>query len=120
MGAGDKFTEVTDRAYREGGLKNFAKLFNDILLFRDSVEDLAETFRLFCEINRQHHLTVQPKKLQYCGETDEPANFSGMAVSSKGVGPNPEKLAGVEKFPSPTDREGVMRFMGLIRVFWKY
>merc|ERR1711867_6099 len=49
--AGDKFTEVTDRSYREGGLKNFAKLFDDILLFGNSVEDLAETFCLFCEIN---------------------------------------------------------------------
>ena len=86
----------------------------------DSVEDLAETFRLFCEINRQYHLTVQPKKLQYCGGTDDPVLFGGMAVSSKGVGPNPEKLAGIKDFPAPTDREGVMRFMGLIKVFRKW
>ena len=67
------------------------------------MESLAETFQLFCEINRKNHLTVQPKKLQYSGPGDPPVIFGGMAVSAKGVEPNPEKLAGIKQFPPPTD-----------------
>ena len=104
-----------DEAYRAGNLRNHCKLFDE-----DSEESLAHTFQLFYEINRHNHLTMQPKKLQYSGPGDKPVIFGGMAVSLKGVQPNPEKMAGIEEFQTPSDKEGVMRFLGAISQFRKW
>ena len=41
-------------------------------------------------------------------------------MSSKGVEPDPEKLAGIKEFQTPTDKEGVMRFLGAISQFRKW
>ena len=64
LSSGEAFNEKTDEVYRVGNVRNHCKLFDDVLLYGDSEESLAQIFQLFCEINRRNHLTMQPKKLQ--------------------------------------------------------
>ena len=41
-------------------------------------------------------------------------------MSSRGVEPDPEKMAEIEEFQTPSDKEGVMRFLGAISQFRKW
>ena len=94
---------MTDEAYREGRLEGYCKLFDDILIYRRTLEELIERFRLFCEINRKHHLTAQPKKLQYGGPGDSPVIYAGMGVSEKGVEPDPNKVTDIMEYSVHSD-----------------
>ena len=58
----DYFLRITDEALRKGGLTNYVKNFDDLLLFAKSLKEMAKIFQDLLEICRENKITLQPKK----------------------------------------------------------
>ena len=46
--------------------------------------------------------------------------YLGHVVTSEGIGPNPEKVEAVQKFPVPTAVKGVRQFLGLASYYRRF
>ena len=65
---------------------------------------------------REIGLTISKKKLSISTSL----SFAGYVISSKGVEPDPEKVAAIRDFPSPVDVTAVRSFLGLANQFTQY
>ena len=82
---------------------------DDILVWASSPEELNERIRIIASRCKNLRIILSKKKC-VIGET---LSFAGYIVSSKGISPDPERIAALKKFPTPKDVTGVKSFLGL-------
>lgn len=87
-----------------------------ILVYLDAVVILGKYFenafsniRKTMDRSRKHNMKLKPKKCSLLRQEEE---FLGRVVSHNGVSISPEKLNAVRSWPKPTDKQGVMSFLG--------
>jgi len=90
--------------------------WQDVLVYLDDVVVLGKDFenaisniRKTLDRFRQHNMKLKPKK---CSLLRQEVEFLGRVVSRNGVSISPEKLNAVRSWPKPTDKQGVMSFLG--------
>lgn len=76
-------------------------------------EQHVERLRAVMKAIRLAGLTIKLQKYHF---SFRELLFLGHVVSSKGIHPDPEKTAAVEKFPKPTDKKAVRQFLELLRL----
>ena len=105
--SGDEFCQRSDRAIE--GLEYCQKIVDDILITAETEDQLLERVREVLQRCREHGMTISEKKL----EVGQSVKFAGHVVGVDGVRPDPERLAAIKDFPSPTNLTQLRSFLGL-------
>ena len=102
------------------GHKNFETVLlylDDVIIYSKSYEDhlkhLAEVFQILIK----HGLKVKPSKC-YLLKTE--VKYLGHIVSSEGVKPDPEKIAAVRNWPTPTTVKEVRSFLSFAGYYRRF
>lgn len=90
---------------------------DDVVIFSATFDQHVERLRTVLEAISSAGLTIKPQK---CHFGFHELLFLGHVVSSEGIRPDPEKTAAVEKFPRPTDKRAVRRFLGLCAYYRRF
>ena len=89
------------------------KEVDDILLFSDSIEGIAENLEDMMQRFETNNVTLAPKKLQFGSEV----MFAGLRITEDGCTTDPERMDAVRHFPRPETRTQVMQLLGLCQQF---
>lgn len=99
------------------GLDGVACIADDILVVgqgdtRDEA-DIAHDRRVIALMHRakEKNLKFNPSKIQF---KLQKIAFMGSIVSEKGMLPDPAKVKAITEMPSPKDKQGVLRFCGML------
>ena len=105
--SGDEFCFRSDRALE--GLDFCQKIVDDILITATSEAQLLDRVQQVLQKCREVGLTISDKKL----EVGQKVSFAGHVVSAGGIEPDPQRLAAIKDFPTPTNLTGLRSFLGL-------
>ena len=90
---------------------------DDILLFSPTFDEHLKRLRDVFQRLREANLKLQPKK---CAFVQRSAKFLGHVVSSKGIGPDPDKVAAVQRLASPVNKAQLRSFLGLSSYYRRF
>lgn len=90
---------------------------DDVVVFSATFDDHLKRLRQVLDAIRSANLTLKPQK---CHFGYKELMFLGHVVSAEGVSPDPAKTAAVATFPTPTDKKGVRRFLGLCAYYRRF
>ena len=90
---------------------------DDVIVFSSTFEEHIHRLRLVFDRFRQANLKLKPAK---CHFAQASVNYLGFIVSSKGVLPDPAKLAAVDSFPVPKSVKEVRSFLGLCNYYRRF
>ena len=108
--SGDLFNQTTDRIME--GMSNMVKEVDNVLLFSDTIEGVAENLEDMLTPFEADNVTLDPKKFQYGQEV----KFVGMFIKD-GCAADPNRMEAVEQFPQPETRSQVQKLLGLCQQF---
>ena len=105
------------------GLQGVINIADDICVFGcgDSKEeadlDHDKNLTSLLEKCSKQDLRLSAKKLQFKSPS---VTFMGHKLTDKGVEPDPAKVDAITKMPTPTDKSGVQRFLGMCQYLSKF
>ena len=91
------------------GLPFARKLVDDILVWADTVPTLKNNVSAVLLACKEMNMTISSRKLKIGGTV----KFAGHIISASCIRPDPDLLAAIRDFPTPTDRKHVRSFLGL-------
>ena len=94
------------------GISNISKVVDDIIVADTSLDDHIDRVRSVLERCRQHGITLRPEKFQFAQSR---VKYCGYVISSEGKEVDPDKLAAIDKFPTPSNITDLRSFMGLVQ-----
>ena len=99
-------------------LDEFVVVFlDDILIYSKSEEEHLKHLSLVLQKLREHHLFA---KLSKCDFDLQEVDFLGHVVSSTGIKMDADKVAAIQKWPTPTCVRDVRSFHGLVNYYRKF
>jgi len=107
-GSGDIFCLKSDEALH--GLEGLSKIIDDLLLEGSTPGELLQRFKNLLQRCREHNIILSKKKLQIAQDN---LVFAGYIIGQNGIRPDPSKIAGISKFPTPKDITSLRSFLGL-------
>lgn len=90
---------------------------DDVVVFSATFEQHMERLRAVLTAIKSADLTIKPQK---CHFGFRELLFLGHVISAEGVRPDPGKTEAVAKFPKPTDKKAVRRFLGLCAYYRRF
>lgn len=90
---------------------------DDVVVFAPTFEEHLQRLEAVLQAIKSSGLTLKSEKCRFAYEE---LKFLGHVVNSEGVLPDPEKTAAVAKFPQPTDKKAVRRFLGLCAYYRRF
>lgn len=90
---------------------------DDLIVIGYSEKNHIDNLRKVFEICRKCCLKLNPLKCQFF-KTE--VSFLGHICSDKGLKPDPKKLVAVEKYPTPTDKDSVRRFVAFLNYYRRF
>ena len=84
--------------------------FDDILVYRKSVEEHVDHLKYVLEVLRKEKLFANLKKCSFCNEK---VNFLGYVVGANGLEMDEEKIKAIKEWPIPKTISEVRSFHGL-------
>ena len=87
---------------------------DDILIFTKTLEEHHRVVQKVLEILQQHNLSLKPEKCEFEKSSIE---YLGVVISHNLVNMDLAKVAGVSKWPAPTNRKEVQSFLGFINFY---
>lgn len=88
-------------------------IVDDFLIHGLDNRDIDEKLTRVLERSREVGLKLNPKKVKL--RVPE-VSYVGHVFSPEGLKPDPEKIRAIDEMPHPTDKAGVLRFLGLLRL----
>ena len=89
----------------------------DILVFSSIVEEHLQHLKQIFERLQRVGLKLHPQK---CVFGSQEVLYLGHLISSCGICPNPQKIAAVKRFPTPTSVKAVHQFLGLASYYRRF
>ena len=83
---------------------------DDILIWASTPSELDYRISQVVQRCQDLHITLSKSKFQI----DTTLKFAGCVVSSSGVTPDPDRVAALANFPTPTDQTSVRSFLGFV------
>jgi hypothetical protein len=83
--------------------------FDDILIYSKTEQDHANHLHKVFDVLRENKLSA---KLSKCTFGQKKVEYLGHIISGQGVGTDPEKIAAIVKWPSPTSLTELRSFTG--------
>lgn len=93
------------------GLKNVVNFIDDILVWGNNEKEHDEALRMVLEKLRLNGVLLNSHKCKYKLKQVE---FLGYKLSEKGIAPSEEKISAIQRFRTPSTKEEVRSFLGLI------
>ena len=90
---------------------------DNILIFTESVEEHWRVTRQVLELLEKHQLYLRPDKCKFKRTTVE---YLGVIISHNSVSMDPVKVAGVTKWPEPTNKKEVQSFLGFVNFYCRF
>lgn len=90
---------------------------DDLIVIGYSEKNHIENLKKVFDTCRKCCLKLNPLKCQFF-KTE--VSFLGHICSNKGLKPDPKKLIAVEKYPTPTDKESVKRFVAFMNYYRRF
>src|ERR1700689_983646 len=90
---------------------------DDILIFTESVEEHWRVTRRVLELLEKHQLYLRPDKCKFKKTTVE---YLRVIISHNSVSMDPVKVAGVAKWPEPTNKKEVQSFLGFVNFYHRF
>lgn len=90
---------------------------DDVIIFSRTYEEHLERLREVLQRIADAGLKLAPKK---CHFFREQVVYVGHSVSSKGIQPDPDKVACIKDWPTPKTPEDVRRFLGVAGYYRKF
>lgn len=90
---------------------------DDVIVFSATFDEHLRRLKTVFEAIRSAGLTLKPEK---CHFGFQELQFLGHVVSNQGVRPDPDKIAAVANFPTPSDKKAVRRFLGLCAYYRRF
>ncbi|KAK3102916.1 hypothetical protein FSP39_014938 [Pinctada imbricata] len=89
---------------------------DDVIIYSDTWNDHLRIMRTFFDILAKANLTVNLAKSEFCHATVE---YLGHKVGQGFVTPIMAKVEAISKFPIPTNKKEIMRFLGMAGFYRK-
>ncbi|KAK3090056.1 hypothetical protein FSP39_008860 [Pinctada imbricata] len=90
---------------------------DDVIIYSDTWDDYLRIMRTFFDILAKANLTVNLAKSEFCHATVE---YLGHKVGQGFVTPIMAKVEAISKFPIPTNKKEIMRFLGMAGFYRKF
>ena len=94
-------------------MTNIVKEVDDVLMFSDNLEGVAENLEELLTRFKANNVTLATKIFQFGPEV----TFAGMRITKDGCAANPARMEAVEQFPRPESRSQVRQLLGLVQQF---
>ena len=91
--------------------------FDDILIYSRTFEEHLHHIRLVFQLLQQAQWKI---KLSKCAFAQREISYLGHIISEKGVGTDPEKIAAVAQWPTPSTAKELRSFLGLAGYYRKF
>ena len=99
------------------GLPGVIILYDDILLFADSVEEHNKRLKNVLQRCQKTGIKLNSQKCKFfCEEV----KYIGHIITPTGIKPDPEKIMGISNMPRPTDKKAVQRILGMVTYLARY
>ncbi|XP_062610112.1 uncharacterized protein LOC134271904 [Saccostrea cucullata] len=98
-------------------LKGTSSFMDDIIVWGANLEEHNERIKQVLETVRGANLKLNKSKCEFGVQE---LTFLGDVISDKGIKPDPEKIWAIEQFPTPTNKQDVQRFLGMVNYQGKY
>jgi transposase InsO family protein len=105
------------------GLPNIANIADDILVYgcgttyEEAVQDHDRCFLQLLKRCKVKNLKLNPRKLQFRLKR---VKFMGHILTDKGLEVDPEKVEAIQKMPTPRDKKGLQRYIGMVQYLSKF
>jgi len=99
------------------GLEGCERYIHDIVIFSDTWEQHMERMRQFLTQLRQAQLTVNLVKSEF-GQVC--ITYLGHVVRKGGIKSIQAKVEAIINFPTPTSKNQLMRFLGMVKFYRKF
>jgi hypothetical protein len=96
------------------GLKCLVYL-DDIIVFGETLQSHDKLREVFARL-RMHNLKLQPDKCEFLRKE---VTYLSHKLTASGLCPDPENIAVVKKFPTPTNTRVVKQYLGLCSYYRK-
>ena len=113
--AGDIFINEMDKILY--GLPGVNVITDDILIYGSTINEHNTRLRSVLLKARQVNLKFNPKKSKIC-KTE--VTYVGHRLTQEGVKPGIEHVKAITEMPTPTDKNAVQRFLGMIGYVGKF
>jgi len=104
------FQSIMNKIFAQHLYKFVMVYLDDILVFSKNEADHAKHLRIVLDILKSHNLTAAIFK---CKFYKSQVLFLGHIISGEGVRVDPDKVAAVNAYPTPTDVSDVRSFLGM-------
>ena len=94
-----------------GDIEDTYKIVDDILCANSGAKENLATVLRVLDRCRTHRITLSPGKFDFC---QEEVKYVGYVLSPEGTKADPEKLAAIADFPTPTNLTELRSFFGLV------
>ncbi|XP_026459594.1 uncharacterized protein LOC113360286 [Papaver somniferum] len=91
--------------------------FDDILIYNTSMEEHLEHLRIVFSLLRQHQLFPMMSK---CSFGQSQLEYLGRIITTEGVCADPQKIADMLRWPTPTSIKQLRGFLGLTGYYRKF
>ena len=99
------------------GCKGTKIMFDDILVFADSIEEHNKCLDALLKRCRDVGIKLNPEKCKFFLNE---VTYIGHTISSEGIKPDHTKVNDIMNMPPPTDRKGVQRLLGMVTYLARY
>ena len=115
ISTGDSYNQRSDKALH--GLKNIAKIVDDILIASVTYEQHLEDVKELLKRCKENQITLNRKKMMLGRKK---VKFAGYVIGQNGIQLDPDKIEAVNRFPTPATRQDLKSFMVLINQFRQF
>ena len=90
---------------------------DDIVIYARSLADHNTKLQEVLDMLRMHKLKLLPDKCEFLRKG---VNYLGHQITESGVRPDPQNVAAIEKFPTPTIAKHLNTFCGMISYYRRF
>ncbi|XP_074097636.1 uncharacterized protein LOC141526500 [Cotesia typhae] len=90
---------------------------DDWIAISETFEEHLKVLALLFEVFREFGLLINPEKCKFCRNE---VRFLGFVVNETGLYPDPERIAPVVNFPTPTNKKQLRSFLGLVNWYHRH
>ncbi len=111
------FQRLMMTCFSDLNLSSVLIYLDDIIVFSSTVEEHIQRLNMVFQRLREHGLKLKPSK---CHILQEKVHYLGHVVSGEGISTDPEKIAKVKDWKTPSSSKEVQQFLGFAGYYRRF